>query len=201
MAHADHKRWCTAKGIQACPRFEDNKFFPHKKYAQLTQQMAKGAQTLQLVRWLYDVCLRPGISEGDHGELRLALLHSAVTFEDIYRDSDRIIPEAALNRAQEATENFLTCLNALGAEAVRNDSVLWHITPKAHMVSHMYLDFAPQANPRKTQCYSDEDMVGKMKRIISRCHGLSAAAMGLLRYAILAGTRWWQQIAQLRGLS
>eukprot|EP00959_Pyramimonas_sp_CCMP1952_P470957 9497599-Pyramimonas_sp.AAC.1 len=180
MAHADHKAWCRAKGIQACPRFEEKKFFPRGDWVKLTQQMAKGAQTLQLVRWLYDVCLRPGVSVGDHGELRLALLHSAVTFENVYRDNERIIPAADLIRAQEATEDFLACLNALATEAVIHDKWTWHITPKAHMVLHMALDFAPQANPRKTQCYSDEDMVGRMKRIISRCHGMTAAAMGLL---------------------
>ena len=120
----------------------------------------------------------------------------------MHAENECEIPANELLRAQLATEDFLICLNALSYEALLNNQrQLYHITPKAHMVSHLSYDFSGQANPRKTQCYSDEDMVGKMKRIMSRCHGATAAAMGLLRYVILVGTRWYHLLAQLRGLS
>ena len=30
-------------------------------------------------------------------------------------------------------------------------------------------------NPRRVRCYDDEDMVGKMKRVYCKCHGVAAS--------------------------
>ena len=77
---------------------------------------------------------------------------------------------------------------------------MWHTIPKNHLITHLMYDQAPQANPRRVLCYADEEMVGKMKRIMERCHGSTAGRMGMHRYIILAGVRWWLKLGQLRGI-
>ena len=70
------------------------------------------------------------------------------------------------------------------------------------MLTHMANDMAGGCfvNPRRVTCYADEDMVGRMKRIIRTCHGATAGRMCMHRYAILVGVRWWTRLQELRGL-
>ena len=54
-------------------------------------------------------------------------------------------------------------------------------------------------NPRTVQCYADEDMVGRVKRIAVACHGGSRGPeRTLARYVILQGVRWSNRLASLR---
>ena len=93
------------------------------------------------------------------------------------------------------------CLNWLCTDALGRDKFSWHLIPKCHMATHIAFDFAASGvNPRRTTCYADEDMVGRVKKIVSRCHGGSASRRALQRYAILVGTRWWNKLAELRGI-
>ena len=95
-------------------------------------------------------------------------------------------------------EEALTCQNALCSEAVEAGRAMWHELPKNHMASHIAYDFVKEINPRSVHNYPDEDMVGRMKRIMSTCHGATAARSGMQRYIILAGARWWMQLYTIR---
>ena len=98
-------------------------------------------------------------------------------------------------------EKALIHLNCLHGDALEEREFLWHIAPKCHMATHLAYDFVAEGvNPRRVNCYADEDMVGRIKRIVQRCHGAKAGTRVLDRYAILVGTRWWTRLAQLRGL-
>ena len=88
----------------------------------------------------------------------------------------------------------------LADECLRTRTLRYKLVPKHHMATHLAFDAAPQANPRHVQCYCDEDMVGKMKRLTAKCHGLSAGRMNVMRYVILVGVRWWRRQRVLREL-
>jgi hypothetical protein len=128
------------------------------------------------------------------------MLECFTTFEDICERNGRFIAEADVQPLKDAMEGALLCYNSLAADALRDNQLLYDLTPKAHLATHLAWDFAPQANPRHVHCYCDEDMVGKMKRLTSKCHGLTAGRMGVRRYMILVGVRWWKRLSQLRGL-
>ena len=69
------------------------------------------------------------------------------------------------------------------------------------MATHLAYDFAADGvNPRRVTCYADEDMVGRIKKIVNRCHGRTADKTSLDRSAILVATRWWTRLAELRGI-
>ena len=112
----------------------------------------------------------------------------------------RVIREADLEPSNQAMDGALLCYNALAAHALADNKILWHMTPKFHMAGHIAYDFAQIRNPRWVHNYMDEDMVGKIKRISSKCHGLTAGKMALNRYIILVGVRWWRRLSTLRGI-
>ena len=48
------------------------------------------------------------------------------------------------------------------------------------MATHLAYDFAVAGvNPRRITCYADEDMIGRVKRIVQKCHGGNAGRRGL----------------------
>ena len=197
-AHADYSAWCRARGEQPAPRFNHKKFSPENDYACMTQNIAKGAQTRVMQHWILEVCMRPGVRDDPHGEMRLCLFLNLCRADDIMKANDRFISAPDLEELQKVVESALLCYNALAVEAYNDAYWLWHVVPKFHMLEHSIYDQAAQANPRTTSCYCDEDMVGKMKRLLSRCHGATAGTMGIHRYVILVGVRWWARLAQLR---
>ena len=152
-----------------------------------TQLCAKGTTMKYLIEWLRDVCSRPGVTNTQYKEIRYCYFHQACAYEEIYADGTRFLGDADLERSKVAMSRSLVCLNALCSHHVDRGSQYYHIVPKNHMSTHLAFDFAPQANPRKTQAYTDEDMVGRTKRIFQRCHGSTVGVKGLLRYCILGG--------------
>ena len=201
-AHVEYVAWCQLHNLPPCPRFQYAKVCPTNDNYAFTQQSAKASQTRYLVRWVCEVLQRPGVSEGMHGGIRLAMFSRFVAFENVCGRNGRYLPQGERDLIAQYMEEALLCLNALAAEAIAAGNLyLWHIVPKAHMASHMAFDCAGAGvNPRRVTCYADEDMVGRMKRVMSRCHGGSAGRMGMERYAILVGTRWWDRLLHLRGI-
>ena len=197
-AHSEHKDWCKRKGLQPCPRFERRKLCPTGTFPTFTQQSAKAAMTKQLVLWLHEVLARPGVSQGPHGQIRFVMFEQWAAFEAICARNGRFLATPDKQHIADSVENALVCLNYLASEP----GSLWHIKPKAHMSTHMAFDAAVEfgINPRRVTNYSDEDMVGRIKRVMRSCHGSSAGKMCMLRYAILVGTRWWSRLAYLRGI-
>ena len=40
------------------------------------------------------------------------------------------------------------------------------------------------------QCYTDEDMVGRMKKLYNACHARTAPMRAMQRYSMLQALRW-----------
>ena len=197
-AHADYKIWCRAQGVEPCPRFDRARLYPQGELPAFSQQSAKANMTKHLTFWVRSVLIRPGVSDGsDHKMLRFTMFDQWNEFETICARNDRFLPQADIDAIGQCVENALLCHNALASEP----NSLYHVIPKLHMCTHMAYDMcASGVNPRRVSNYSDEDMVGKVKRIMSSCHGRTAGSACMLRYCILAGIRWWNRLAQLRGL-
>ena len=158
----------------------------------MTQQLARGHQTRMMVFWLHSVVIRPNVSTGPHGQLRLAMVKSFYEMEVIFTQHNRFMPPAAVEALSDAVESGLLCYNALAIEAVALGRLLYVVKPKFHMLTHMCYDQAKEANPRTVSCYGDEDMLGKIKRLMSRAHGLTAGKRSVLRYVIMKGVRMWR---------
>ena len=202
VAHTAYKEWCVRHGQAACPRFEKDKLWKSQAdFPKFSQQTAKASATRYLIRWLRSVLDMPGISAGVHGSQRLAMMDSFVSFENVCEGSGRWLSPADQEAIAFHLEAALVNLNSLAVEAFSQGLFLWHLQPKAHMMTHLAYDFAATGvNPRRTTCYADEDMIGRCKKIVQHCHGATAGRSLVLRYAILVGTRWWTRLAELRGV-
>ena len=198
----DYKEWCQHRNLPTCPVFQKSKLVTAADQCPaFTQQQAKASMTRYIMLWLQEVVERPGVSLGPHGGVRKCMMCAFAEFEEILLRNDRWLVPADRALAADRMETALVLLNFLSNEAIGNGRFLWQLQPKCHMAAHLAYDFAAEGvNPRRVTCYADEDMVGRMKKIVSKCHGKTAGKTCLDRYAILVGTRWWTRLAVLRGL-
>ena len=123
-----------------------------------------------------------------------------VIFDSVCRTASRFFTDEQKEKVAASVEMALLCANFLAIQAHAAGKRLWKIVPKFHQLTHIAYDQAPQANPRRTHCYADEDLVGRIKRIAQRCHGGSVGVRAMQRYVILVGLRWWDELHRLRGL-
>ena len=204
VAHIAYKEWCVLRGLPPAPRFEKGRLFKTRTdFPKFTQQSAKASATRYIMRWLHYVLQRVDHAGSSmHSKRRLEMMAAFVDFEDTCERYGRFLPRAAAESLASSMERALLLASVLAAEASANDKFLWHIIPKFHMATHLAYDFAVDnlVNPRRTTCYADEDMVGRCKKIVQRCHGKTAGRSLVLRYAILVCTRWWTKMRGLRGL-
>ena len=198
LAYRDYKVWCSQHGVsEPVKKFEKKSFKKEKsKLIVWTQKTAKGAQMKHIVFWLAELCNRQNTNA--HESVRASLFNSFVMFECACASQGRFCCPEAAEQIAVATEAALDCYNYLACQA--GLSGIWHMVPKFHMYSHMGYDFAKKANPRRVQCYSDEDLIGKVKRILERCHGATADKKGLLRYMFWVCLRWWILLHRLRNV-
>lgn len=61
-------------------------------------------------------------------------------------------------------------------------------------LDHIVLDSAPQCNPLRIACYSDEDAMGKLKQVAARAHPTKLGEQVLQRYAAFCCCRWLRQL-------
>jgi hypothetical protein len=137
----------------------------------------------------------------EHGQLRFDMIHAYCEAERVMRACGRFLnPEQARELSAHMT-TALTLNNVLATRCV--DQFLYKLIPKHHAAQHLCcrLDLSRGAtNPRATQCYQDEDFVGRCKHIYASAHGATAAHKSLLRYLVLQGVRWSRRLRVLRGL-
>jgi hypothetical protein len=151
-----------------------------------------------MMYWIADVCRNHDNLQDDHGRLVAVMLASFAAADAVCRRAGRHFTEGEHEDFSRHIEHALLTNNALAAEAVAAGEKLYKLIPKHHALSHIAYDFS--INPRRVQCYADEDMVGRMKRLYIRCHGRTAPQRSLLRYSILAALRWWEELRVLRDL-
>ena len=201
-AHVAYKEWCKDRGLPPCPMFDAKKLKGSAtSYPEFGQQSAKASMIKHIMYWLKDVLSQPGVSAGFHGCCRRSMIDAFCAFEDVLATHGRFLPVASRVAAADYMEKALLHLNRLHGEALEKREFIWHISPKSHMATHMVYDFTAEGvNPRRVTCYADEDMVGRVKRIVQQCHGTTAGTRAIERYVILVGTRWWTRLAKLRGI-
>ena len=116
----------------------------------------------------------------------------------VCRSSGRFLTNAEREELAWNVERGLLAANALAVEATAAGKKLWKIVPKFHALTHLGCDM--HVNPHRVQCYQDEDMVRRAKRVYMRCHGRTAPKRSLMRYSILLGLRLWEEDRVLKGL-
>jgi len=202
-AWTEYRAWCKECKLDTiAPRFEYDRIRKYRNdYPSFTQKSAKAAAVRGLQYWLAEVCTRHAIAHPTEENLNMAgLFLGLATFDQTCREATRFPTAEQSEKMADSVESALTFYNALAERADREGAWLWKILPKHHMFTHMAYDQAPWANPRWVHCYGDEDMVGRVKKLVNTCHGATCGRKALLRYLIIVGVRWLRLLAELRGM-
>ena len=193
-----YKEWCKANGVeQPVKQWQCKHFQPREGVVFWTQRTAKAAQMKPFIFWLRDLCEQQNSNE--HQNVRCTMYTALVVFETTCADHGRFLTLEAVQAVETSAEVALNCMGWLHKHSDRAAG-LYHVVPKGHMMTHLAYDSAAKTNPRRCQCYSDEDLMGKVKRILTHCHGSSASIRALSRYKIWICLRWWIQLHKLRGI-
>ena len=188
-ASADYRDWCDRHHVPTQYRAKAiTESWVKGDYPKVSMVHAKAAAMRRMTQWISGLC--DTASAGQHGARRAMLFRKLVQADRLLADSGRFLTPASADLYGSLVETALAVYGQLSSEAFAADIRLWPITPKFHAMQHIAYDQARMHNPRRVHCYSDEDMVGKSKRIYIRCHGTTAPQRGLQRYALLQNMRW-----------
>jgi len=132
--------------------------------------------------------------------VRRSLFANLAIFETMCRVAKRKPTKVEQLRMAKAMEDALRCYNYLAYETHQVKKRNWKVVPKFHYVTHSAYDQSKVTNPRWVHVYADEDMVGKVKKIVVACHAKTASTRVLERYNILFGARWLRALMAARGL-
>ena len=136
----------------------------------------KAAALRHMVAWLVLVCREASDSNPDdrHSRWRLAFSERMQKADAVMRGSPRFMSEAATAAVAKLFGEAFEVYSALAASAAETEAERWTILPKHHAMMHTAYDNGC-VKPRAAHCYDDEDMVGKMKRVYCKCHGVTAS--------------------------
>ena len=201
-ARANYTSWCAANTCgQTCPRFEEQALKHVGEYPVFTQRQGKASAVRAMQYWTGDICNQLAAhSPTEANNLRAGLFDNFLRLDVLTRRAPRTPSLEEAEAMADACESMLCTYNALAVAAALRHELLYKIIPKHHMCTHIFYDMAPHANPRRVHCYADEDMVGKVKKLVNACHGKAACVKAILRYGILIGLRWERQVCALRGV-
>jgi len=194
-----YKKYCRDNGMQYSKRFEPHWFKQiGNPYPEVRTNHLKGALVRGLLYYMNYLCSLH--QSTPHDVIRLTLFAGLVGMDVIMRKHKRFLGDSDWKVMCECCESALLAHNALSLEAAALILFLWKQIPKFHLLTHMIYDMARQANPRRVQAYNDENMIGKIKPLVQRCHPFNADHRVLTRYLCLVGIRWYLQLEDLRGL-
>lgn len=123
----------------------------------IRKQTAVLRQARWICHWVLAECQRQGGSEKER--LRRAVFDGLVRMDNAMRSCPRKMGGGQLAELQVAALIFQESYVALAKIAIDNLETEWRLIPKLHQLTHMVFQHAPQANPRTTHCYGDEDLV------------------------------------------
>lgn len=199
-AFRKYKVWAKRNKIKSLVK----KRFSHKSWGtgdkgwpRVSQLQAKAAAMRSLLYFFEEELEGPNAAKTDLDALRYLMVHHLCEADRCCRRAGRHFSKREHNDFSRHLERALVSYNALAAWALTNNKKLYKTLPKMHAITHY---FDGRINPRRCQCYADEDMVGRMKRIYSLCHGATAPKRALERYHAVVCIRWWKKLQSMQGL-
>ncbi len=193
-ATAAYHRWCAENRPPAMAKQFTQAWvkLPHPR---ISQMQAKAAATRSLAYWLREACA-PLKKNSRASKVRWAFFEWTCRADELMRRAGRHLTPRDRAELARRTEAALACYAWLNHRASARGMPLWKVLPKHHAWTHVAYDNMG-TNPRSVHCYSDEDVVGKMKRLYNACHATTAPRRSMQRYALLQSLRWLQALRKI----
>ncbi len=155
----------------------------------------KAAAMRHMVFWLRDV-LAPARRSSPEAHYRWGFFQEVCESELVMRASGRFLRKSQQRKLARRVQGALHMYMCLHERARARGVALYKVIPKLHAWSHLAYDNGG-VNPRSAQCYADEDVVGKMKRLYVKRHARSAPNTALRRYVLQQSMHWLQELTAL----
>jgi len=174
-ASAAYHKWCRDNHVTTKTKRISLQWV-QGPWPRISQVHCKAAPLRRMVEWIMGVCTDVAASTDDvHVRRRAAFFISLHNCDSIMRSQGRFLDAASAAEVSQGLEDALSLYHAISKACDFKGVRRWPIIPKHHALSHIGFDHAG-TNPRQVHCDADEDMVGKMKRIYIKCHGVLASA-------------------------
>ena len=153
----------------------------------------KCAAVRHATKWVLDLVGRPMVRDGsDWGEARYAVAWGLNEYYDVLHTGGEYLTDEEYERMHFGMFTALANYYYLRVHTLllygRTPTTLrrWKPKPKNHQWVHLVEDQVgpTRRNPITTWCYMDEDFVGRMKRLILKCHRSSCAEQSMKKYML-----------------
>ena len=197
FAYEEYREWCKENGVDSVTTLFTEEHVKNKGcFAEMTNIKANESKYLHV--WIFSL-----LSRHQNRSAPLQFMwehfHGAWRMEAAMASCGRHMPADKLIELQAGCDQYLQTGNALAAWALNSEPqrLLFKQIPKHHDVQHMCFEFAPQANPRTVTCYMDEDMIGKIKKIVAKTHPKNMDYRALQRFAVTVSLKWVRKANEL----
>ena len=131
----------------------------------------KAAETRHLVPILHDIWRQLHDSASQYDLQVLECLRCLTDFYDVLSvHHEYALPVAVVNSLNASLQGVIGNYRMLSLWARAANVRRWHEVPKHHYVQHICMQMsATHQNPKYAWCYPDEDFMGLVKQISSRC--------------------------------
>ncbi len=186
LAFDDFKNWLKTRQLQSShPLFTVLGLSMHT-LADCPMLKVKAANCLLVCQWLSELCCADAHAEGDdYKKVRATTLWGFSETFSILQGQDHWISDTAAEHLMCTRAAALQGYNTLACVAVEREINRFPMKPKIHLFDHCMRDTCKyRENPTFCWCFSDEDFIGKIKRVASRCHPFRMGMRALQRWAM-----------------
>ena len=155
---------------------------------------AKAANNLQITRWLAHEAHISYLADptNDHKKVRSIALASFVHVFALCQGK-LWLSDGDVDQLEQARYAGLTAYKALCEHSLQEGRNYFPMKPKNHLCDHTLRDsMRTRLSPCSFWCFSDEDFIGRMKKIAQKCHLRSLSLRVLQRWSI----RLWLTITK-----
>ena len=183
VAQAKFKKWVKGK----CTTSTWNIGIIGKTKSQKAQAClkVKGRQCVYVTQWLHELLSASAPDDYSPEGARCKLLGAYARLFEIFSMPKWRIGSRDLLQIKELGQQLLLCSNLRAAQAKRAGSKNWRLKPKHHQILELLHETnATALSPSLYWTFGDEDFVGKVSVIASRCHRRTVSVRTLQRWLI-----------------
>eukprot|EP00435_Cladocopium_sp_Y103_P043542 s2538_g12.t1 len=182
----DYEQWCEQNSVPFGARANKELFTTEiispstTAYVHISQKILKGAASRFIIFWLTPILFEKARAES-----------ASPADKPDFGDGQ------AVQTLERAYLQWRKSSNYLSNKSLEENKLLW---PKHHAFEHLMLDWAPMAgNCLYFGLMLDEDLMGRLKKVLSHAHVRTMSTAGLQHYATAVSLHWAGTCCRKRG--
>ena len=126
-----------------------------------------------------------------HNRTRAMVAHALNEFLKCVNSFPRFFDDSMVERLLTSGQMFMKGYQALAKAAVASRVSRWRVVPKFHYFCHFLLDLPKDGcNPKFWWTFGDEDFMGRIGRIVYKCHRGSLQRTVVSRFLTVLHVVW-----------